>query len=237
MEVDKLEVVELPLGQAVVEVLHGVPRPVPDADHHDTERDGGGLHDGVHGGLVLRHLAVGDDEQDVVGGLLLHDADGLPDERGEAGRPAQADLGGHAVVTLKHLAEALAASRVQREGEDAVGARLLVGEAEGGDVVVLVEGLQRAAHDGDDALVGVEHLARHDAVQALAVEGLAALPLVAGGEVHAHDQLALLQPRSPAGVRHLLVGREVVLEGEEGPLVQPEDGEEGGLHDVAHAAP
>ena len=38
-EVDELEVVKGPLGDAIVKVRHDVPRPVPDPDHDDAERD------------------------------------------------------------------------------------------------------------------------------------------------------------------------------------------------------
>ena len=164
VEVDELEVVELPLGQPVVEVLHDVPRPVAHADHHDAERHVGSFHDGLDGGPVLVHLPVGDDDEDVVGLHLLHDVYRLADDGREVRGPAQANPGGHPLVTVQHLREAEAPARVPGEGEDAVAVCLLVGEAEGRDVAVQVEGLEGAAHDGDDPLVGVEHLARHHAV-------------------------------------------------------------------------
>ena len=62
----KLEVIEAPLRQLVVEASHVVPRAVADANDDDGQRDVGRGDDGIARRPDARHLAVGDHHQDVV---------------------------------------------------------------------------------------------------------------------------------------------------------------------------
>eukprot|EP00961_Rhodomonas_salina_P154102 2075853-Rhodomonas_salina.1 len=91
VEGHELEVVELALGQLVIEVLHLFPGAIPDTDHHDR--------DGVLGSFddrslclvfaAVRDLPVGNDDEDVVGPLFFDRLDGLADHRREVGGPSQ----------------------------------------------------------------------------------------------------------------------------------------------------
>mmetsp|Transcript_28072 Transcript_28072/g.66293 ORF Transcript_28072/g.66293 Transcript_28072/m.66293 type:complete len:295 (+) Transcript_28072:362-1246(+) len=115
----ELEVVEDAAFCHVVKVLHRVPRPVANAHHDDAHREVRGFHDGLDGVALklaqfavggvgaARHLAVGENEEDVVGSAAAHDLDGLADERGERCRTRQLHAGHQLTIPLLHPREAV----------------------------------------------------------------------------------------------------------------------------------
>jgi hypothetical protein len=174
---------------------------------HGPRRD-----DRIHGVLLLvapfvrvqvapaRHLAVRDDDQDVVRAVVLRDdLDGLADGGRERRGPRQADERRELAVAPDHRVERVARLVVGLEGEhvlvarrscqgpDELGALLgtpariarpvTVAEAIRLDEAVVVKGLQSPADSGDCFLVWVGGVP--DAVQAAVAEGVLAGPFVA----------------------------------------------------------
>ena len=83
-EVDELEVVKGPLGDAIVKVCHDVPRPVPDSDHDDAERDMAACRKRVQSTLVILDISHSISVMDVVENRqgLVSIRDTHPDHRG-----------------------------------------------------------------------------------------------------------------------------------------------------------
>ena len=189
MVVDEAEVVEHASRQASVELVHQLPRAVADADDDDADRVLGGVDDRIDGRLFLRHLSVGNDDEDVVSRRVLgrRKRDRLAHDGREAGRAGERDAPRDVRVPLEHVLEAAAQRRrgVGAEAEHRLVRRRAVTEpVRGHAALVGEERPQRLAEDGDHALVGVLARPAH-AMQAALREALAALPLVAGAEVDA----------------------------------------------------
>lgn len=101
---------------------------------------------------VVRHLAVRNDDQNVVGLRLTHERDGCVDHRRKVGRSGKHELRRKLLVSLESVREARACVTVLIKREHGLVAGPRVAEAKSWDEVVVVKGRERAADDGDDAL-------------------------------------------------------------------------------------
>ena len=140
-EADELEVVEAPLGKLVVEATHLVPRAVAHAHEHDGQRERGRAHDGLDRLVLLRHLAIGDDEEDVIGLGLPHDLDCNVDDGSEIGRARQLDPRSYLLVSIEYLLETMTWP-IGIEGEARFVSCVNISKAKCRDQMVVIESLQ-----------------------------------------------------------------------------------------------
>ena len=210
--IDEPEVIELPPGKLAVEAFDDVPGAVADPDRDDAEGVVGGVDDRFDRGRLLGHLAVGDDDQDVILLAVTHDIDRFSNDGSETGRSAEGDAPYHFVVPLQHLLEPHARAPIVAERKYGLCLRLRVSETENRNLIVLIERCERLSQDPDDFLVRIVDLVAHQLVQAVLVETLPSLPFVAGREVDSDDDVARLETGLPAGFTHLIEGREVLAE-------------------------
>ena len=123
VEVYEVEVVEGSHWQMVVQVLHGSPGSVAEAEEDDGQRPLGRLNQGGGGRSVAAHLSVGEDEEDVVERLqgVADSVDGDTDERGEAGGAAENGVSRRVQILRLHLGEPAARLTVGCEGKYGAG--------------------------------------------------------------------------------------------------------------------
>jgi len=100
MVVDKTKVVELPVRQVGVEAFKDIPWTVANTNRNNTEWNGRSLNDGLNRCRLLRYLAIGDDDEDMVLARLADIVHCFPDDRRQTGRTAQRNSTHHFIVQL-----------------------------------------------------------------------------------------------------------------------------------------
>ena len=110
--------------------------------------------------IALVLVQTSDDDQDVIRVRGLDLSDGFVDDRREVGRPCQAQRRRDLAIASQHFVKAVASTAVGLKGEDGSAASRGISKAKGRDQIVVVKGLERAADNGDDALI-----AQYDSVE------------------------------------------------------------------------
>lgn len=134
-----------------------------------------------------------DDEHMVLAPILLHDVHGCLDDGCERCRSCKPEVRHNGLIPAQRLFKTLTGPVVREKTEHMLVVRGRVAKAEARDEVIVVERRQRLPHNADGLLVRVHFCT--NGMQAAAIEGFLARPLITLGEVDAHNEIGRFQAR------------------------------------------
>ena len=134
-----------------------------------------------------------DDEHMVLAPVLFHDVHGRLDDGRKRCGSCKPEVGHNGLIPAQRLFKTFTGAVVGEEAEHLLVVCGRVAEAEARNEVVVVERRQRLPHNADGLLVRI-HLCT-DGMQAAAIEGFLARPLITLSEVDAHNEVGGFQAR------------------------------------------